>query len=1235
MTVGSPPASVSVPITNLQFQRNIAPSEDNASITLAGIQPIQSAREVYIYRVNSDGTLTLKFRGMTTNPTFHVADDALVTTVEVASLWYMFQTRLFGIAGKSPPPLQPNTNPYLVYLNPTLGLNFGVLWSDIVSSAFQGSYSTGHLPTIHLANLLPDGSGNINVGIIPPYLTDFDAIVVNDNMNIQYQSIDAVINRLVQSALFNANQSQPFLSEYRLDIGDYPINLIQTYVRTSIGSGSTNIDVTSVSGFASGQTVYVGYGLTTQETMTVQTVFIPSPNLLFTLPLAYNHYAGEIVETTTSLSNLYNEMLPTVTVMLFDPTHSKLGNGNNRTGICLGDNSIDPQWVTGTCGPTPTPSGLTLDELAYPMSYIEFGVYNGYCPIDTIIFSEGDNIVSIDLTYDYTVMNNSYVLTGGSFQGSDVVTLPIDNQRSIAEYGLKQTTQSLSNVVDQGEIARYVGTSINFFQHPIPNIVIKPDYVYASTHTMYAGDYILVNAPSLKGVVEDSNGNLLEASYSSIFPYNQIVLAFTARIKTIDITWNPTDGEDITLTLTFPVQNVPIGAWQEVTMNKGSVGGAMQFMYTTVQPAAKTMLGRGRQAEGGATYQAGADFITNKASPQLNEQAIDGSVGTVVDTAILPVILNAQVIPNNVSVVDGTGQQVKGDDVLIYQFLTENNLASGLSSSTTNAWMTVIQPDGMTIFDDIIALGQQSNILSLLSKSHKTFVYTFTHNLNLASSIGDNSFTLNDITGIETGDYITIYDPPSLPSASSEVLQVAGISSHLGNTILTVAPATKAHIFGSIVQQTDSAPFVGSLTGQYMILLRNVSTQMWCPVPLFTTLLPPSVTITSGGANVTWFLYCPVGADGSELGISPPIKVNGFADFTMTWVASPNPLVVGYNVYISTYPPISGSDSPITFWFCKFVNAPSFTFSTATYPTGLPLTQPYPPSVGFTGNPASGSVLSNLNAQIGGNTYWYVITAVNPTGTEVEYSAAGAPTVAVVPGYGGTNAANHYPRILPTTDLTGNYTGATATAGSSTTVLQDSGVTGWVAHEFGLIAGVSQNLWLTYTPPAANAGEYRLIVDNGTHSISTDPAHPFPYTLVVGDPYQIVLGAIEISWPTVPEAQSYYIYRAGPYSVGDPLSPQLEASYNLLQDGGTDVNVTTTSFTDDGSYTPTGAILGLYDGPYVGADNNTYQTFLNVSFHPNPAKTASISNTSNFNPATSITYNPIVQRTYPPFRYPV
>jgi hypothetical protein len=906
MPSGTP--TVLAPMTNIQFQRNIAPSEDNAIITLAGIQRIQSAREVYIYRVNSDGTYTLKFRGMTTNPKYSVSDDGLITTVQIASLWYMLQIRLFQIAGKSPPPLQPNTNPYLVYLNPTLALRFGVIWADILVNAFQESYSTGHLPSLHLANLSDDGTGNMNIGIIPPYLTDFDNIVVNDNMNIQYQSISAVVDRLVTSALFNSEGSSPFLAEYRLDIGDFPY------------------------------------------TAPVDTV-IPK--------------------------------LPTLTVMLFDPVHSKLGNGNNRTGILLGDNSLDP-------------AGTLPANLVYPMDYVEFGVTNGYEPIDTIVFSEGDNIVSIELTYDYLVMNNSYVLSGGSFQGSDVVALPIDNQRSIAEYGLKQTNQSLSNVVDQGEIKRFVGTSINFFQHPIPNIVLKPDYTYASSHILYAGDYILINAPSLIGVLEDSNGNPLEGSYSSESG-DLITAAFTARVKTIDITWNPTDGEDITLTLTFPVQNVPIAEWNAVnnTQQQGSLAGAMQFMYTTVAPSAKTIIGRSRQSEGAALYQSGSDFVSNRSHPLSTIVSDTGTEFSVTpDSGIFELPIFAQHIANNMdavvapytvingnsnlgtnilyvastalfvagcSIIIGQGtvrsetnnvtsvdpiastltlqtnltythtaiegdsvtgiETLKGDDILIYQFGVEvdtpNTAPSNTASAPSVVYLTVLQPDGMAIIDTVVDINQLSNILSLLSKSHRS----------------------------------------PLSSASS-------------------APFL-TDIKGNV-----------NLSGRYQVIVRNAKAYIWCPNPLFQTpqlLAPPIATPNT------------VGAVGYSYIITPCTDVGGNDPFGMsywTWITSATIGVAGHNVAL-TWQAVSGAAS-YNIYRQDSITTPfdilnyglvgnslttSFTDSTVTPTVGF---QPYPPFVTQLVPLALGANL------VTGHTYWYVVTAINPAGNETVISAAGS-----------------------------------------------------------------------------------------------------------------------------------------------------------------------------------------------------------------------------------------------------
>jgi hypothetical protein len=910
MTVNGSPTSA--PILNLQFQRNIAPSEDNATLTVAGIQRIQSAREVYVYRINSDGTLTLKFRGMTTNPHYHVGADALSTDVMINGLWFSLSTRLFQIAGKSPPPLQPNTNPYLIYLNPTLGLNFGQLWTDIITLAYQNAYSTGHLPPLHLANL--DNNGMVNPNI--PSLTDFDTIVVNDNMNLQYQSVSAVVDRLVTSALFNANENSPFLAEYRLDIGDYP-EPIQTTLTAGITEGvpTASLTVASTTGFAAGQTISVGTG-GILEILAVTGVTLPHTINIISFTFAYNHSIGDIV---SSVVGLYSPQLPTATVMLFDPVHSKLGNGNNRSGIKIGDNSLDP-------------AGTSPDALKYPMAWVEFGVTNGYKPIDTIVFTEGDNMVVADLTYDYLSMNNSYVLSGGSFQGSDVVALPIDNQRSIAEFGLKQTNQSLSNVVDQGEISRFVGTSINFYQHPIPNIVIKPDYVYASTHILYPGDYILANIPSLAGVLEDSNGNLLEGSYSSETG-ELICLAFTARIKTIDTTWNPTDGEDITITLTFPVQNVPIAEWNAAnnTQQQGSYGGAMQFMYTTVAPAAKTMLGRGRQGEGTATYQSGGDFITNRNNP-TTVKVTDGKggEGVIPDSASYDIPMFASIIQNALNAivnspvppsVPTTVKSVKGDDILIYQFGVEVDspaVASTTISSSNNVYLTVLQPDGMVVFDSVISLNQAVNILSLISKSHTT---------------------------------------------------------PLGNT---------------------SAPFFtdsqgnANVSGKYQIILRNPNAVSLIPNPVFATLAPPIVTINStSGAGPSIYSVIVVACSDSG-GLTPFAmtypgtegSIEAIISLNVSWNSVPR--AGSYNIYVVNSG-LSGQYNMFAYENVATVTAPTTTAVVGV--SGLPGYEPFPPFAQLSGVAAVNTGSATL---VNNETYWYAITGVDAAGNESASSAAGS-----------------------------------------------------------------------------------------------------------------------------------------------------------------------------------------------------------------------------------------------------
>jgi hypothetical protein len=1182
----NPSATVLQNVTNIQFQRNIAPSEDNATITLAGIQKIVSAREIYIYRVNSDGTYTLKFRGMTTNPEYDVSDQALVTTVQVNSLWYMLATRLFQIAGKSPPPLQPNTNPYLVYLNPTLGLRFGQLWADILVTAFQQSYSTGHLPAFQLANFADIGYVNpvthqttfLNPNI--KAFTDFDNTVVNDNLNIQYQNISATIDRLITSALFNPQQSQPFLAEYRLDIGDYtPPGCFKG--KTTTGTTALVLHDTTLSlvtnsligyelyynsGTASGQ--FRTVTANTATTITVGVAFSPAPDA------SGDYYAiwppGTVQPKT-----------PTATVMLFDPVHSKLGNGCNRTGIPLGDNSLDYMYVTNECG---TPAGVyTPSTLSYPMEYAEFGVYNGYCPIDTIVFSEGDNIVSIKFTSDYISMNNSFVLTGGSFQGSDVVAIPIDNQRSIAEYGLKQTNQTLNNVVDQGEIQRYVGTSINFFQHPIPNIILKPDYVYASTHTMYPGDYILVNAPSLGGVIEDSNGNPLVGSYNPVG--GLITAAFTARIKTIDITWNPDEGEDITLTLTFPVQNVPIEQWNAVHsfQEQGSYGGAMQFMYTTVNPASKTLLGRGRQAEGGAIHQGGGDFITNRATPfQLRCEDYEDSGTVYPDAEAQAIPVYAQSIPNTMNAIDTAGNPVKADDILLYQFGVEvdasnsssanqiTTLGVTASSAPNSVYLTVIQPDGMAIYDKVINLNQLADILSLISKSHAS--------------------------------------PPTL---------------------------------------TSSAPFLtddggnANVSGKYMVVIRNTGAIFWCPDPLFSTL--PVASITGGTAPFqpegSQYLYCPVDSYGNEFALSN-YSISGYvatpgSHIFLSWPAVIDPTtgsaVTRYNVYRA----VLGIADILTLNILQLIYL-DFT-ATNSYEDNGTLggdanTQPFvqsldtsapetPPglNVVYDGTPVgAGSQLAL------GHQYWYLITAIDPDNNETALSQVCTPFNLPLSNTNTNTQPEPYNNSVPEG---GTYTVAqttgTTTAGTTATVLQDSGKA-WTVNA---LVGFT----LEYTSGPA-IGEERTILSNTATSITTAAFSPAPNGS--GDTYTLVSSEIVITWPSVPYAQSYNVYRAdGGTSNTMPTStsgtPLKATNYDLLVQG----VMAPLQIVDDGlTYT-----LDTSTHPPVSytisSANNAYTVYVNYSYQANPKFTKAIVNAQTANPNNAVVFDPTQQWVYQPHPY--
>jgi hypothetical protein len=367
-------------VVSVQINRYLAPRQDTFEFTVADIggNPLQVfdvAREVQFYRVSQSGQ-KLMFRGATTNIDYSLTPQQKITTVSGKGLWYLLTTRLLKLDGATPVGFP--TNPFIMTINPLLNQQFLFLFTMIVNLGFQQNYTTGYLPSIN------------------PINTDFDTVVVNDQMFLQYESIEQALDRLVQSAL------PGLLGELKLD-------------------------------------------------------FTVTP--------------------------------PTLTVKRFDPINGFYGIGSNKSS--------------------------------------------------TINFIEGQNIAQLDFSFDFDSMANSIILTGAQFRGSQLIAVPINNNQSIAKYGLKQIQKSIGNVVDQDAIYRYANNLLPLLQFPIPTIKITPVYTYALTSditSLEPGDVITITSPSLASVLNLSN--------------NQ----FTARVIEIDRTWSVSSGEQITITLTYPVQ---------------------------------------------------------------------------------------------------------------------------------------------------------------------------------------------------------------------------------------------------------------------------------------------------------------------------------------------------------------------------------------------------------------------------------------------------------------------------------------------------------------------------------------------------------------------------------------------------------------------------------------------------------------------------------------------------------
>ena len=175
-----------------------------------------------------------------------------------------------------------------------------------------------------------------------------------------------------------------------------------------------------------------------------------------------------------------------------------------------------------------------------------------------------------------------------------------------------------------------------------------------------------------------------------------------------------------------------------------------------------------------------------------------------------------------------------------------------------------------------------------------------------------------------------------------------------------------------------------------------------------------------------------------------------------------------------------------------------------------------------------------------------------------------------------------------------------------------------------------------------NDGDYYwyMITANNPENIESESSQAAtPYTNTtdnsVSQPNanQVAQGAspqtIELSWPAVPNAISYNIYRAQATTTTMPTRNDFE---QIAGNSASQPAVTTTTFTDDGvTYTSTPDVYPPDSFTPVQGSNG-YTAYANYSFNPNPADSAIITAYLN-NSSTITSNNPTVPRIFTPATY--
>jgi hypothetical protein len=188
VALGAPTAYLSN-VLSLQYTTALLPADWTATVTLGGIIPFTTYRDLFIYRIDSNNTPFLAWRGILTDIKRQLdTSGGLQTTISAQGYWFELQKRLLSIATSSPTPGLPY-NPYVIPLN-TAGTT-GAPLDKTVAQLVTEVLTIGYNQNAGTGTMAPIIVGDVSA---------FSSTIVGDPLYIQYETVDQVLEEIVSGS---------------------------------------------------------------------------------------------------------------------------------------------------------------------------------------------------------------------------------------------------------------------------------------------------------------------------------------------------------------------------------------------------------------------------------------------------------------------------------------------------------------------------------------------------------------------------------------------------------------------------------------------------------------------------------------------------------------------------------------------------------------------------------------------------------------------------------------------------------------------------------------------------------------------------------------------------------------------------------------------------------------------------------------------------------------------------